>query len=195
MHRARVSTRARVAQESRMPAPNVYLLTGIAAAGKSTVAQRLAERLPRAAHVRGDAFRRSIVSGRADMSAAPSAQAIEQLRLRYRLLATTADLYVANGFTAVAQDVILGPVLDDVIAMIETRPLAVVVLAPSIDAVRERERGRDKVGYHAVTPEQLDVGLRAETPRRGLWIDTTSLTVDDTVDEILRRADPEALVD
>lgn len=178
-----------------MPAPNVYLLTGIAAAGKSTVAQRLAERLPRAAHVRGDAFRRSIVSGRADMSAAPSAQAIEQLRLRYRLLATTADLYVANGFTAVAQDVILGPVLDDVIAMIETRPLAVVVLAPSIDAVRERERGRDKVGYHAVTPEQLDVGLRAETPRRGLWIDTTSLTVDDTVDEILRRADPEALVD
>ena len=85
--------------------------------------------------------------------------------------------------------------LDDVIAMIETRPLAVVVLAPSIDAVRERERHRDKVGYHTVTPEQLDAGLRAETPRRGLWIDTTSLTVDETVDEILRRADPEALVD
>jgi chloramphenicol 3-O-phosphotransferase len=177
-----------------MSAPNAYLLTGVSAAGKSTVAQRLAERLPRAAHVRGDAFRRWIVSGRVDMSATPSAQALEQLRLRYTLLATTVDLYVANGFTAVAQDVILGPLLDDVIAMIQARPLGVVVLAPSIDAVRERERHRDKVGYHTVTPEQLDAGLRWDTPRRGLWIDTTSLSVDDTVDVILRRADPEALV-
>ncbi|MFD9885204.1 AAA family ATPase, partial [Streptomyces alboflavus] len=42
----------------------VIVITGIMAAGKSTVAQALAERLPRAAHVRGDVFRRMIVSGR-----------------------------------------------------------------------------------------------------------------------------------
>ena len=46
----------------------VYLITGIQAAGKSTVAQALAERLPRAAHVRGDAFRRMIVSGGVPMT-------------------------------------------------------------------------------------------------------------------------------
>ena len=48
--------------------PAVVVITGIMAAGKSTVAQLLTERLPRAAHVRGDLFRRMIVSGRADMT-------------------------------------------------------------------------------------------------------------------------------
>jgi hypothetical protein len=43
----------------------VMLITGIQAAGKSTVAQLLAERLPRPVHVRGDAFRRMAVDGRA----------------------------------------------------------------------------------------------------------------------------------
>ena len=45
----------------------VYLITGVMASGKSTVAQRLAERLPRAVHLRGDVFRRMIVSGREEM--------------------------------------------------------------------------------------------------------------------------------
>lgn len=38
----------------------VIVITGIMAAGKSTVAQIIAERLPRSAHVRGDVFRRMI---------------------------------------------------------------------------------------------------------------------------------------
>lgn len=46
----------------------VFLLTGNMASGKSTVAQLLAERLPRAAHVRGDAFRRMIVTGRPSLA-------------------------------------------------------------------------------------------------------------------------------
>ena len=46
--------------------PPVYLITGMMASGKSTVAQALAERLPRSVHVRGDLFRRMIVSGRVD---------------------------------------------------------------------------------------------------------------------------------
>ena len=50
--------------------PRVILITGIMAAGKSTVAQHLAERLPRSVHLRGDVFRRMIVGGRAEMAAA-----------------------------------------------------------------------------------------------------------------------------
>lgn len=45
----------------------VFLVTGIQAAGKSTVAQALAERLDRPVHVRGDIFRRMVVNGRAEM--------------------------------------------------------------------------------------------------------------------------------
>jgi predicted kinase len=121
----------------------VYLIIGIQAAGKSTVAQALAERFPRSAHVRGDVFRRFVVGGRADMSPQPSTEALEQLRLRYSLAASTADTYAAAGFTTIVQDVVLGDELPWMIDRIRTRPLYVVVLAPRPDAVAAREAGRD----------------------------------------------------
>ncbi|WP_181791697.1 AAA family ATPase, partial [Streptomyces phytophilus] len=62
--------------------PAVLLLTGVQAAGKSTVAQLIAERLPRSAHVRGDVFRRMVVGGRAEMAPQGSPEALRQLRLR-----------------------------------------------------------------------------------------------------------------
>jgi len=58
------------------------LITGVMAAGKSTVAQALAERLPRAAHVRGDVFRWMIVSGREEYQPGAGGEALTQLRLR-----------------------------------------------------------------------------------------------------------------
>ena len=51
-----------------------------------------------------------------------------------------------------------------------------------------REAGRDKVGYHSIDVERLDLALKDETPRFGLWIDTTDLTVERTVDQIIERA-------
>ncbi|HEY2553556.1 MAG TPA: zeta toxin family protein [Streptosporangiaceae bacterium] len=42
----------------------VFLVTGIQAAGKSTVAQALAKKFERSVHVRGDLFRRMMVNGR-----------------------------------------------------------------------------------------------------------------------------------
>ena len=101
----------------------VVLVTGVMAAGKSTVAQALAELLPRAAHVRGDVFRRMIVSGRAEYLPGASGEASAQLRLRYRLSAATADAYVEAGFTAVVQDVVLGEDLTAYVGLIRTRPL------------------------------------------------------------------------
>ncbi|WP_345393869.1 AAA family ATPase [Nonomuraea salmonea] len=86
----------------------VVVITGVSAAGKSTVAQALAERLPRAAHVRGDVFRRMVVAGRAEMTPEAGDEAVRQLRLRYRLAAATADMYFDAGFTAIVQDVIIG---------------------------------------------------------------------------------------
>ena len=82
-------------------APAVVLITGIMGVGKSSVAQALTERLPKAAHVRGDTFRRFIVSGGEPMLPGAGPQALEQLRLRYRLGAATADAYAEAGFVAV----------------------------------------------------------------------------------------------
>jgi cytidylate kinase len=171
---------------------SVYLITGIMAAGKSTVAQALAERLPKSAHVRGDTFRKAIVSGRAE-PVPGSAEGMAQLRLRYRIAARVADEYAAAGFTAVVQDVVLGSVLAEYVELIRTRPLHVVVLAPHADAVAARETGRGKTGYGAWTVADLDTSLRTETPRLGLWLDTSDLTPEQTVDAIVARRDESAV--
>jgi cytidylate kinase len=164
-------------------------------AGKSTVAQALAERLPRSVHVRGDVFRRMVVSGREEMSAEPSDEALRQLRLRYRLAAEVSDAYFEAGLTAIVQDVILGEHLAEMTSLIRSRPLLVVVLAPSVGTVAGREAARHKDAYDdALTVELLDDILRHHTPRIGLWLDTSAQTAAETVDEILARGWAEARV-
>jgi hypothetical protein len=166
------------------------LVTGISASGKSTVAQLLAERFPRGVHVRGDVFRRMVVTGREEMTAQPSAEAWRQLRLRYRLGAATVDAYFEAGFSVVVQDVVVGPVLDEYVGLIRSRPLIVVVLVPRLDVVAGRERGRPKTGYRdgLATMSQMDAGLRGDTARLGLWLDSSDQTPNETVDEITVRA-------
>jgi chloramphenicol 3-O-phosphotransferase len=105
------------------------------------------------------------------------------------LTARTCDTYADAGFTVVAQDVVLGDELSEMVAMIRTRPLHVVVLAPRPEAVAAREAKRGKQAYGPWTVAALDHSLRAETPRIGLWLDSSELSVDETVEEILRRGD------
>ncbi|MFD5116868.1 AAA family ATPase [Streptomyces sp. NPDC058391] len=168
----------------------VVLVTGIMAAGKSTVAQALAERLSRAVHVRGDVFRRMVVSGREEMVPGASEEAAAQLRLRYRLSASVADTYAGEGWAAVVQDIVIGTDLAEYVGLVRTRPLYVVVLAPGPTAVAVREAGRGKTGYGAGwTVEALDRVFREETPRIGLWLDTAELGVAETVDAILAGLD------
>ena len=88
--------------------PAILVITGLMAAGKSTVAQSLAQRLASAAHVRGDAFRRVIVSGRAEQTPPLRAAGRVQLNLRHCLAALVADEYAEAGITAVVQDLYLG---------------------------------------------------------------------------------------
>lgn len=172
----------------------VILVTGIQAAGKSTVAQLLAERLPRSVHLRGDVFRRMVVGGRAEMTPDASEEAVRQLRLRYRLTAATADAYFQEGFTVVAQDVVLGDHLAELPGLVRARPLLVVVLAPRAEVVAAREAERTKNAYSRWTITLLDEGLRDGTPRIGLWLDTSDQTPEQTVEEILDRAWTEARV-
>ena len=167
----------------------VLVVTGIMAAGKSTVAELLARRWERGVHLRGDVFRRMIVRGRAEMTDPLTAEAMRQLRVRYRLGVMTTDAYFQAGFSVVVQDVVLGASLATYADMIRSRPLVVVALAPRADVVAAREAGRSKVAYRDghFGIAALDDGLRNGTPRIGLWLDTSDQTPEQTVDEIVAR--------
>jgi hypothetical protein len=116
------------------------------AAGKSTVTQLLAEQCQRSATFAPDAFRRMIVSGRAEMRPDQAAESLAQLRLRYRLGAMVADGYASAGFTAVAQDVISGPEPAAFVDCVGTRPRYVVVLIAPAAALAERDRRQSESG-------------------------------------------------
>jgi predicted kinase len=167
--------------------PYIVLITGNMASGKSSVAQALAERLPKSVHLRGDLFRRMIVNGQADMEFQLSVEAAQQLQLRYDLAAETAKRYVQAGFTVVYQDIVIGPALPEVIASFHPYPLLAVVLCPRADVVAARYLARGKTGYaDRVAVDAFDRVLRAETPRVGYWLDSSELTVSATVDMIVQ---------
>jgi len=168
----------------------LFLVTGPSAAGKSTAGRLLAERFSRGVFLEGDIFRRSIVSGRHEMTPTASPEALSQLRLRYRLAAAAADTYFKAGFTVVLEDVIAGPLLCECVELIQSRPLHVVVLVPSVPTVAAREAARDTDGYSRFSVEELHRGFLEGTPRLGLWLDTSDQTPLQTVEEILLRTDP-----
>ncbi|MDO5498352.1 MAG: AAA family ATPase [Propionibacteriaceae bacterium] len=168
----------------------VVVITGAMAAGKSTVSELLAQRLPHSVHLRGDYFRRMIVNGQVAMTPDPAPEAIEQLHLRHQLAAVTADTYAEHGFDVVVQDVIIGADLAPFIARIQTPERFLVVLSPSVSVLEWREQQhRRKEGYVHFSAQAMDTALRKQSARIGYWLDSSSQTPDETVDDILDNLD------
>ncbi|MCP4140962.1 MAG: AAA family ATPase [Chloroflexi bacterium] len=166
--------------------PAIILITGNMASGKSSVAQALTERLPKSVHLRGDVFRRMIVSGQADMTFELSIEAQQQLQLRYDLAVVAAKRYADAGFTVVYQDIVIGSVLAELVAAFAPYELTVIVLCPRAEVVAARDQARGNTGYpDRASVDAFDRVLRTETPRIGCWLDSSDLTLTETVDTIL----------
>lgn len=170
--------------------PKVVLVTGLQAAGKSTVAPLLAARMgPPAATLDGDVFYRGVVAGAEVMTPKPSAEAVRQLDLRYDASALVAQHYADNGFDFVCSDIILGVDVERWFSRLHGVETYLVVLVPSVESIVARELGRgggnayrdwqEPEGSLADAVRALQVGLH-KIPRRGLWLDTTDQTPAET---------------
>jgi hypothetical protein len=171
---------------------DVWLIAGAQASGKSTTADLLARRFERGVHLRGAQLYRWAVTGWVQPFDGDEPEARRLLDLRYRLSATLAEEYATAGFTTVAQDTIYG---DDVTTWLGriSGPRHLVVLHPTVDAIADRDRHRidttGKVAYSDAFTVDDNVRAVELIPRVGLWLDTSAMTPDDVVDEVLRRAD------
>lgn len=169
-----------------MSEPRLFIITGAMAAGKSTVAQAVAEALPKSVHLRGDVFRKMIVGGAAVMGPVLDPEALAQLKLRHDLACDAARRYHAAGFSVVYQDILIGQHLIEVVARLADLDPRVVVLAPDAETLARRDRDRAKTGYgDGFPPSVLADALVRETTGIGLWIDSSGMSVDDVVACIL----------
>jgi predicted kinase len=165
----------------------LFVISGVPAAGKSTVGRLLASRLDKAVCVPGDAIRSMVVTGRADMRPAAGEAELRNLLLRYRAALAVAVVYLDAGFDAIIEDVIIGPVLREFLALVPVPEVHLVFLDADAETVAERDRQRAKTAYG---DDRWDVSelrgvLQGHTHRLGLWLDSTNLTAGETVDVIL----------
>lgn len=167
----------------------IIVVTGIQAAGKSTVARLLARRFRRGAHVEADTLQRMIVSGGIwpDEPGEPGPEAARQLRLRLKHLCLLGISFYEAGFTAVLDDIILGDRWAHLQEDLQGYPFSLVVLAPRRAVVieqRDPHRGQRPLG--AAWAVYLDDILRATMASTGLWLDTSDQTPEETVEAIVR---------
>jgi hypothetical protein len=164
----------------------VLVVSGVPGVGKSTIASLIAQQLPRSAHIEAEALMRFVAGGAVRPGGQPHDEAMRQLRLRGRQVALLADSFFEAGFTPVIDDVVIGTRLAELRA--DSQPAA-ALRPPRAAARRDPRRNRGRPGKDVFEAwKHLDTVAREETPRVGLWLDTSDQTPEESAAEVLRRA-------
>jgi hypothetical protein len=154
------------------------------------VARLLAGRLERAVYVPGDTIRAMVISGRAEMAPGAGDPELHQLLLRYEGALALAGVYLRAGFDVVVEDVIIGQALRGFLPLVPVPEMHLVFLDPTGDAVAERDANRTKTAYgERWNVRQLRDVMHLETARIGLWLDSSDLSPEETVDRVLNDLD------
>lgn len=173
---------------SRAP---ILVVSGLPGVGKSTTARGLAERFERAAHVEADRLHQLIVSGAVRPTAdGASAEAQRQLDLRLANACLLGKSFADAGFVAIIDDIVMGRGLTLLQQHLAGVDFEFVMLLPDFDHVKQR--WIDMASPFADKWDWIDHEIRHNTERVGLWLDTTELDADETVDAIMQQLGPTA---
>lgn len=175
------------------PIKDVWLINGIPGAGKTTVSRGLAKRFPKGAHIEGDRLHAFVVAGNVPPGGKPEEESNRQLYLCAKNLCLLARSFAEAGFV---------PVMDYVVAsrrnlgryeeQLAGHRLYFVTLAPLIEVVLTRDAQREK--HFAKQFAYLDGVIRRELTGVGLWVDSSRMTAEETVEHIMEQRQA-ALVD
>jgi chloramphenicol 3-O-phosphotransferase len=177
----------------------IFAISGTQGAGKTTVSSMLARRFERGVHISADTLQKMIVSGgewplasQTNANTDTQGEAGDQLRLRLHNMCLLGRSFYDAGFTVVLDDIIVGSRMQHLLVDLAGVDVMFVMLTPPLETVRDRERQRGTELWREW--EWLTESVERTTPRVGLWLDTSAQTPEETVDEIMRRAWGEALV-
>ena len=133
-----------------------------------------------------------VIAGRLPPGEEPLTESDAQLALGAHNAALLADSFMQAGFTPIIDDVVLRLQLAQYRDDLSRWPLRLVVLAPPTKVALARDSGRTEK-HVAARFDYLDVEMRDQMRGVGLWLDTTNMSITETVEAILLRAD-EALI-
>jgi|GEM_PF-476937 len=173
--------------------PPVFIVTGPAGAGKTTVARALCDRFERTARIEVDLLRAMVRAGH--VSAVPGdddlVERALQLSLARHNAAALAQNFVAAGFTTVIDDVLEQPAeLDELLeALGPATATRVITLLPDVATLHRRDQGRPAGERMGARCTELHAIISANGETRGLRLDTSTLTPEEAVDQIIERMD------
>ncbi len=174
----------------------VFLIAGPPAVGKSTTSAALAARFARSVHIPVDDLRMMVVSGLEMPGADWNEALVQQISLARANASHMAQTYADAGFMVALDDFLDLNFPRDYHPLLSRPGAHAVLLYPRQTAAHQRnyQRAGDSPG-RAYIDEGIQLvydGMKAFVPfmEQNGWqvLDTTELSIEETVDEILRRA-------